>query len=217
MTMMGQVYSGGGVVALAGAGLLISNILYDRGLSSQVSRRVASVLGGAAFLLAVLLLDPWTATALAAVLTLLILALRVGARQGLRGSQGNFPTQAWAEVTFAAAGTASLAIGWGLMGDRWLAFLPIAFMAWGDNAAGLARATIWSDRPPGIWPSMAMLGVCLAAAALFQPYWVGVAGAVAATWAERFGPRFIRARDDNLLVVGTSLTAMGVLLGVPWV
>ena len=25
---------------------------------------------------------------------------------------------------------ASVAIGWGLLGDRWLAFLPIAFMAW---------------------------------------------------------------------------------------
>ena len=27
----------------------------------------------------------------------------------------------------------------GLMGDRWLAFVPIAFMAWGDSVAGLTR------------------------------------------------------------------------------
>ena len=39
-------------------------------------------------------------------------------------------------------GTAALAIGWGLLGDRWLGFLLIPFVAWGDSAAGLARVTL---------------------------------------------------------------------------
>lgn len=45
------------------------------------------------------------------------------------GVKGNLPSQAWSEVTYALGVTAALALGWGLLGDRWLAFLPIAFMA----------------------------------------------------------------------------------------
>ena len=201
------------VVALALVGLAVSNILYDRGVPSAVSRSVASTLGGGAFLIAVLLLDAWSAVALAAATTVFILGLRTGFRRGLRGSSGRLPSQAWAEVTYAVAGTASLAIGWGLLGDRWLAFLPIAFMAWGDNAAGLARATIWRRNLGGSGPSMGMLAVCLGAAALFQPYWIGAVGAVVATTAERYGPRLLGLWDDNLHLVAMSLSTMAVLAG----
>ena len=45
-----------------------------------------------------------------------------------------------------------------------------------EPAAGLLRATIWSRYVGSLWPSLAMLGVCLAAAALFQPYWIGALG-----------------------------------------
>ena len=112
------------------------------------------------------------------------------------------------------AGTASLAVGWGLLGDRWLAFLPIAFMARGDNAAGLARATIGHLASANLWPSVAMLGVCLAAAALYQPYWIGAVGAVIATAAERRRPIVHAIYDDNLHVVAVSLAVMGVLIAV---
>ena len=208
---MDQLYAMSAVVAVALVGLVTSNALYDRGLESSVSRCVASALGGGAFLIAVLWMDAWPAVALAGVTAVFILGLRLGFRRGLRGSRGRLPSQAWAEVTYAVAGTASLAIGWGLLGDRWLAFLPIAFMAWGDNAAGLARATIWRRNMASGWPSMGMLAVCLGTAALFQPYWIGVAGAVVATAAERFSPRFVSARDDNWVIVAVSLTIMGVL------
>ena len=162
------------VLALALSGLLVSNVLYDRGMPNSVSRCIASALGGAAFLVAVLWLDTYTAITLSGAMTLFILAVRLGFRRGLRGSRGNLPSQAWAEISYALAGTASLAVGWGLLGDRWLAFLPIAFMAWGDSIAGLARATIWRGNGTSIWPSMAMLAVCLAAAAFYQPYWIGL-------------------------------------------
>ena len=111
------------------------------------------------------------------------------------------------------AGTVSLAIGWGLLGDRWLAFLPIAFMAWGDSVAGLVRATVWRGGMARISPSMAMLGVCLATALLFQPYWIGALGAIVATAAERF--RLIAHRlwgdnwvPDDPVIVAASLTVM---------
>ena len=200
-----------GIAALALVGLVASNFLCDRGVDSSVARRVASALGGAAFLVAVLWLDAWTAVALSGFLTLFMLILRLGFPRGLRGARGSLPSQTWAEITYPMAGTAGLVIGWGLLGDKWLAFVPIAFMAWGDNAAGLVRATTWGRKVSSIWPSFAMLGVCLVTAGLFQPYWIGAAGAVIATAAERFAPRVLSAWDDNLHVVGMSLVVMDLM------
>ena len=212
--MLGQAFAVSGIVMLAFAGLVVSNFVYDRGVSSSRSRYLAPILGGAAFLVAVLWLDAWTAITLSGILTLFILVLRVGFRGGLRGVRGNLPTQAWAEVTYAAAGTASLAVGWGLLGDRWLAFLPIGFMAWGDSVAGLLRASLWRSNVASLWPSVAMCGVCLAAAALFQPYWIGALGALVATAAERRRPRLLTLWDDNLHVVALSLAVIGALVMV---
>ena len=97
------------------------------------------------------------------------------------------------------------------MGDEWLSFLPIAFMAWGDSIAGFLRATRWRDNVVSLWPSVAMAGVCLIAAALYQPYWVGALGAIVAAIAERHRPRALRYWDDNLHVVAVSLAVMWVL------
>jgi hypothetical protein len=123
----------------------------------------------------------------------------------------------------------SLAIGWGLLGDRWLGFMPIAFMAWGDRVAGLVTAAVRSGNVAGfltaavrsgnipiILPSIAMLIVCLAAALLFQPYWIGVLGAMVATVAERFRLIAHGLWDDNWVpddpaIVATSLAVMGIL------
>ncbi len=209
--MLQQALALGGITTLALAGLVASNIMYDRGVPNSVSRSFAPLIGGLAFLATVLWLDAWMAIALSGALSLFILALRLGFRRGLRGVRGDRPTQAWAEVTYAMAGTLSLAIGWALLRDRWLAFLPIAFMAWGDSIAGLLRATLWRGNVVSIWPSVAMLGVCLAAAALYQPYWIGALGALVATVAERRRPRVLRHWDDNLHVVALSLAVMAVL------
>ena len=210
--MLEQAYAASGVVTLATAGLLASNFLFDKGLDASLSRRVPGVLGGFAFLIAVLWLDGWTAVTLSGVLTLLILLLRLGFRRGLRGVGGSLSPQAWAEVTYPLAGTVSLAIGWVFLGDRWLAFVPIAFMAWGDSAAGLTREF---SRRRGMdvstVPSMAMLASCLAIGVLFQPYWIGALGAISAAAAERFSPRVLSVRDDNWTVVAASLAVMGIL------
>jgi len=207
-----QAFAATGSVLVALAGLVVSNILYDRGVDSSVSRCVASALGGAAYLVAVFWLDAWTAVALSGILTLFILILRLGFRRGLRGASASLPSQAWAEITYPMAGTAGLAIGWGLLGDKWLAFVPIAFMAWGDNAAGLVRATTWGRNVSTIWPSFAMLGVCLVAAGLFQPYWIAAVGAIVATTAERFRPRVLSVWDDNAQIVAMSLAVMAALV-----
>ena len=216
-------------VFLSFMGLVVANLLYDRRAPHSLPRRAAHVLGGAAFLIAVLKLDARTAVALSGVLALSVLALRLGYRRGLRGLSRSVETRDWAETAYPMAATASLAIGWGLLGDRWLAFAPIAFMAWGDSVAGLVRATtrsgnmawllrakIWRLDMAMIWSSIAMLGVCLAAAVLFQPYWVGALGAVSATAAERFRLLAHGLWKDNWIpddpvIAAASLAVMGLL------
>ena len=226
------MYAAIAMALLAISGLVVSNFLYDLGAPGTVSRRAAPVLGGAAFLVAVLWLDAWAAVALSGVLTLLILLLRVRFRRGLRGVTRSPSTGDWGEIAYPMAATASLAVGWGLLGDRWLAFVPITFMAWGDsvaglvraamrrgNMAGLVRATIWRGNMAIILPSIAMLGVCLGAASLLQPYWIGAFGAVVATVAERFRLIAHSLWDDNWVpddpvIVAGSLAVMGVLARV---
>ena len=212
--MIHEMPAVGATAGVALAGLVLSNFLCDRGVPNSVTRCVAAALGGAAFLLAVLWLEAATAIALSASMTLFILALHLGFGRSLRGTKGSLPSQAWAEVTYALAGTVSLAVGWGLLGDRWLALVPVAFMAWGDNAAGLTRATFRHDNASDLWPSLAMLVVCLAAAALFWSYWIAAMGAAVAVTAERFRPRVTDVWDDNLHVVAMSLSVMAVLVRV---
>ena len=212
--MLVQASATSGVVFLALAGLVASNLVHDRGVPSSQSRYIAPVLGGFAFLVGVLLMDMWIVIATSSVLTLLILTLSLRYRSGLRGVRGHLPTQAWSELTYALAGTASLVVGWALLGDRFLAFLPIAFMAWGDSVAGLARATIWRNNIASRRPSFIMLAICLGAAALFQPYWTGALGALTATLAERRRPMISPLWDDNLHLAAASLAVISLMTAV---
>ena len=196
------------VAMLVGAGLGLSNLMHDRGVPRSLARYVAPWCAGAAFLIAALWLDPGVAIPLAVVLTAMLLVLKVSWRTALRGVEGELTSQAGSEVTFGLAGVASLAVGWGWLGDPWLGFLPIAFVAWGDSTAGLARAILWRSNVVSMWPSMGMAVVCLGAALLYQPYWIGAIGAVAAAIAERKRPRLGVWWDDNAQVVAVALTTM---------
>jgi hypothetical protein len=201
------------VVLLALVGIRGSNFLKDRGFPSTLSRRFAPAVGGLAYLVSVVWLDLWVAVLVSGAMTVLIAALRLGFRDRLRGIRGSHSAQAWAEITYPLAGTVSLYIGWGLMGNRWLGFLPIAFMAWGDTAAGLTRDLMSRDRAPTALSMAAMLLVCLGATAVFfRPIWIGAVGAVCATLAERYRPGVLGFWDDNGWIVVTSLALMGTLL-----
>ena len=213
-TVLVNLYAIGAVSVLAAAALAGSNFAYDRGIPRSITRYLASVLGGFAFLASVLWLDVWTTVTVAGVISVLILVLRLGFRRGLRGVEGNRPSQTQTEVTYVLAGTLSLTLGWGLLGDKWLAFLPIAFMAWGDSTCGLARATHWRGNMESVGLLLIMLGVCLAAAALFQPYWIGAIGGGVAVAAERRRPMVLSFWDDNMNVVAVSIAVMG---AVAWI
>ena len=211
---MVQIFAGVLTVFLAVGGLVVANRMRDRGVQLWWSRRLPGITGGGAFLVAVLFLDAWQAVGIAATLTVMILMLRIVRVHELRGVRTEGRSQVWAEVTYPAAGTLSLVVGWALLGDRWLAFTPIAFMAWGDGAGELLREILLSRRQiAGVWPSVAMLGACLASAAFYQPYWASASAAVAAAGAEYYSPRMPWMRDDNLSVVVASLGVMAVLQG----
>ena len=204
----------GAMVALAGLGLAGANHLHDRGAPGTLSRRIAPALAGAGYLAGVLWLDMWAAVWASAGLALALAALRLGFRQALRGISRSESRWDLGELAYPLAATASLAIGWGLLGDRWLGFLPVAFMSWGDSMAGLTRQAFrWRGRPDRHWGSAAMLGVCLAVAALLDPYWAGALAALAATIAERsrlLAHRFWAGNwiPDDPVIVAASLGVM---------
>ena len=215
---MSEAYAAAAMALLAISGWGIANLLFDRGVPGTVSRRAAPALGGAAFLIAVLWLDASTAIAISAGLTVFALVLRLGFRRALRGVGRSSAARDWAEIAYPAAATVSLVVGWGLLGDRWLAFATIAFLSWGDSVAGLVRGVaVWSGRVMDAWrPSVAMLCVCLVVALVFQPYWVGAFGAISATAAEWFRLVAHRIWDDNWvpddpIIVAASLAVISIL------
>src|SRR5437764_13553 len=104
-----------------------TNIGLNRPLTS---RRVAAILAGWAYLVAVLTLDAWISLTLSVAAVSLIAALKLARPRAIALLSTDATRHRWAEVIFPAAGTLSLAAGWVLLGDRWLAFIPIAFMAW---------------------------------------------------------------------------------------
>ncbi len=209
--MISQNALGVVIVAFLGfATVLVANRLRDHGVAVGVSRRVAGSIGGLAFLVAIITLD-------ASVAVILMLSIAAGIAllrwfacshvRGLRQKSGN----RWGEVAYALAGAVSLLVGWKLLGDRWLGFVPISFMAWGDNVAGITREYARSSRGMGAWPSVAMLATCLLLAFLYKPYWIAAAGALAAVIVERFRPTPHPIWDDNWAIVGAALAVMIVL------
>ena len=74
---------------------------------------------GAAFLIAVLSLEPGVSILVAVLLTAVLVVLKVFRRTALRAVEGEQASQARSGITFGFAGVASLAIGWGFL-DDWL-------------------------------------------------------------------------------------------------
>lgn len=205
------------VILIAGAivvGLYLANYFYDRQVEQYISRKVGHGVGGMGFLLSAFLFkEPWWPL----ILSLSFVILLGGARwlnpSAFRGVGGTGRQHALAEVFFPVAGTISVGVGWVWLGDRWLAVVPILFMAWGDMLTGLIRSRFYGREVKGNWGSVGMLGVSLLVAYLFTPYWIGAAGAVSATAIERFTPLSRGIWDDNWTIVLGSLMVMALLGG----
>ncbi|MFH1646615.1 MAG: hypothetical protein ABID71_02840 [Chloroflexota bacterium] len=203
------------VAAAVLVGLWCSNIFYDYLIPQYLSRKIGHMAGGTALLLCALLYDSWIwPLILAAGFTALLLGARIIRNSLFRGVGGAGRPVAFAEVWFPAVSTVSIAVGWVWLGDKWLAILPALFMAYGDAVTGLTRSVIYKREFKGNMGSVAMLGACLLLAwCFYRPLWIGVAGAVVATLAERFTPMSKGFWDDNWTIVLSSLLVMG---GLRW-
>lgn len=202
-------------VFIAGAvlvGLYLANYFYDRGVEQYISRKVGHGVGGMGFLLCVFLFSSaWWPIILAATFVILLGGARLIKPQTFRGVGGTGRQHALAEVFFPIAGTISLGVGWGWLGNPWLAVVPILYMSFGDMLTGIIRSRVYGREVKGNLGSVGMIIVCLVVAYFFTPYWIGVTGALTATLAERFTPLSRGWLDDNWTIVLSSLLVMGVL------
>ncbi|GAI68333.1 unnamed protein product, partial [marine sediment metagenome] len=156
------------VILIAGAvlvGLYLANYFYDKDVEQYISRKVGHGVGGMGYLLCVFLFSsPWWPLILSGGFCLLLGGARLIKPESFRGVGGTGRQHALAEVYFPAAGTISLGVGWGWLGNPWLAMAPILFMAWGDMLTGIVRSRIYQREVKGNWGSVAMLVVCLVVA-----------------------------------------------------
>ena len=191
--------------------VVLPNLLHDHGMPRPGSRFVGAVAGGLAALLAVAFLPAWEAVSVSAIATLAIAILRSAPGQGLRGLDGGHSRRDWSTLSFPLAATGSLFVGAAVLDQGWAAFAPIAFVSWGDSAAGLVRSR---RKPPsrGILGSTVMLLICLGVALCVHPYWVGALGAAVATATERYRPLVPNWLDDNLAIAATSFVVIFVLI-----
>jgi dolichol kinase len=201
------------VVGLTGLSLFGASALRACGLPPPLTRWVAAVVGGLAYLVAIRWLDVWSAVALSALALGLIALLRARRATLLSGLRWSSQQQSRAELGYPAAATIALVVGWAVRGDPWLAALAIAFMAWGDASAGLVRGLNERSRPHAVAASAAMAAVSLGAAWLLYPSVAGAAAAVVATAAEAFWPLTRSRLSDSWPVVAAALAVTAFIEG----
>lgn len=200
---------------LIGSGVIVSlylaNLFYDYGIPQYISRKLGHLGGCVGFLLCPLLFSSfWWPLILTAGFTALLLYARMFRPDTFRGVGGSGRIEALAEIHFPATGIVLIGVLWGMMGEAWLAIVPLTFMGGGDAVTGLIRSKVYGREVKGGWGSLGMLATCLILAYFIQPYWIGAAGAVVAVIAERF-TKTTKYCDDNLTIPLSSGLVMGLL------
>jgi len=202
------------VVLIAGAallGLYLANLLFDYKIPQYLSRKLGHLGGCVGFLLCPLLFSSfWWPLILTTGFTALLLYARVFRPDTFRGVGGSGRLGALAEIHFPATGIVLIGILWGLLGEPWLAIVPLTFMGAGDAITGLIRSRVYGREVKGNWGSLGMLATCLILAYFIYPYWIGAVGAVIATLAEKY-TKTTKYVDDNLTIPLFSAIVMGVL------
>ena len=192
-------------------GLYLANLLYDADIPQYISRKFGHLGGAVAFLLCPLLFSSfWWPLILTTAFTILLGYARWFRPHTFRGVGGSGRPQALAEIHFPATGIALIGICWGVLGEPWLAIVPLAFMGAGDAITGLIRSKVYGREVKGVWGSLGMLVTCLILAYFIQPYWIGVAGAITATLTEKY-TKTTKYVDDNLSIPLSSALVMALL------
>lgn len=202
------------VILICGSVLLslyLSNLFYDYQIPQYISRKLGHLGGCIGFLLCPLLFSSfWWPLILTTGFTILLLYARLFKPQAFRGVGGSGRPEALAEIHFPATGIVLIGICWGLLGEPWLAIVPLTFMGAGDAITGLIRSKVYGREVKGVIGSIGMLVVCLTLAYFVEPYWIGVVGAITAVLAEKY-TKTTRYVDDNLTIPLSSALVMGVL------
>jgi len=203
------------VILVAGAallGLYLANLLFDYQIPQYLSRKLGHLGGCVGFLLCPLLFSSfWWPFILTTGFTILLLYARMFRPTTFRGVGGSGRLEALAEIHFPATGIVLIGICWGLLGEPWLAIVPLCFMGGGDAVTGLIRSKVYGKEVKGNWGSLGMLVTCLILAYFIYPYWIGAVGAITAVIAERF-TKTRKYVDDNLTIPLSSALVMGLLL-----
>jgi len=203
-------------ILIAGAaltGLYLANLFYDYNIPQYISRKLGHLGGCVGFLLCPLLFSSfWWPLILTAGFTVLLGYARIFRPSTFRGVGGSGRPEALAEIHFPATGIITIGVGWGLLGEPWLAIIPLCWMGAGDALTGLVRSKIYHREVKGAWGSLAMLLTCLLFAYFITPYWIGAIGAIIVTMVEKLTPTS-HLIDDNLTI---PLIGFVVLLGGLW-
>ena len=195
------------------AGLYLANVAYDHGVPQYLSRKIGHLAGGMAlFVCLVLFQEPWWPLILASGFTFLLGGTRIIRPGAFRGVGGTGRSNALAEVWFPLAATVSILVGWVWLDNPALGIVPALFMAWGDCVTGLIRSHFYGKEVKGIYGSFGMVAMCLLIAYFFEPYWIGVIGAVVATFVEKYSGLSKKWIDDNYTITLSSLAVMSLLV-----
>ena len=201
-------------ILIAGAallGLYLANVFYDLNVPQYISRKIGHLGGAVAFLLCPFLFSSfWWPLILTTGFTLLLLYARLFKPETFRGVGGSGRLGALAEIHFPATGIVLIGVLWGIFNQPWLAIVPLAFMGAGDAITGLIRSKVYGREVKGNWGSLGMLVTCLILAYFIHPYWIGAAGAITATLAEKY-TKTTKYVDDNLTIPLFSVLVMGLL------
>jgi hypothetical protein len=105
------------------------------------------------------------------------------------------------DVTFCFMWGFAIFILWQFLGNKWIAIIPPAFIAFGDGITGIIRNLAFHERKKHPIGNIYMAGICVPIGYFFAnmggiPFW-GVLAAIAASFFERYEFGII---DDNILI-----------------
>jgi dolichol kinase len=108
------------------------------------------------------------------------------------------------DVSFCLMWGFTVYILWSLIGNPWIAIIPVTFMAFGDGITGIVRNAMFKQRTKHPLGNLYMFGICAPIGFIFAQIsgiegmliWAVIAAAVASI-VERYEFRFI---DDNILI-----------------
>ena len=194
------------LAAIVLGSIVAANALLDSGIAQYLTRKLGHVVAGLVFLVMPIVFDgPGIPLVLCATFTVIMAAGKRWAPGLIRGVGGTGRSAAMAEVWYPISCGVSVFVGWSLLHNAWLGVLPALFLGFGDAITGVARSVIYKREVKGVAGSFAMLAICSLLSLLITPHWIGLAGAVTATFFERITTATAHWDDNASLTLSSTL------------